>query len=106
MSGLEFLKILMPQYPIPVVVVSAVDGIVFEALRVGAVDFVEKPSGGAVNMRTFTEELANKIVIASKATVTNRRPVRQVPAANAGKPPIKCVVGKVANRSGLVAISS
>ena len=43
MSGIEFLKKLMPQYPIPVVVVSSVSESVFDALNAGAVDFVTKP---------------------------------------------------------------
>ncbi|NTV89477.1 MAG: response regulator [Clostridiales bacterium] len=43
MNGIEFLKKLMPQYPLPVVVVSAVDNCVFDALNAGAVDFVAKP---------------------------------------------------------------
>jgi two-component system chemotaxis response regulator CheB len=44
MNGIEFLKKLMPQYPIPVVVVSASGDNVFDALKAGAVDFVTKPS--------------------------------------------------------------
>src|SRR5665647_551116 len=43
MNGIEFLKRLMPQYPIPVVVVSSVSHNVFDALNAGAVDFVTKP---------------------------------------------------------------
>lgn len=43
MSGIEFLRKLMPQYPIPVVVISALSDKVFEALNAGAVDFVAKP---------------------------------------------------------------
>ena len=43
MSGLEFLRKLMPQYPIPVVVISALSDKVFDAMHAGAVDFVAKP---------------------------------------------------------------
>ena len=44
MNGIEFLKKLMPQYPLPVVVISALDAKVFDAMEAGAVDFVCKPS--------------------------------------------------------------
>lgn len=70
MNGIEFLKRLMPQYPLPVVVVSAVEENVFEALRAGAVDFVKKPDiyslGG---LDGFINEIIVKIKIASTAKV-------------------------------------
>ena len=44
MNGIEFLQKLMPQYPLPVVVISALSDKVFDALNAGAVDFVAKPS--------------------------------------------------------------
>lgn len=70
MSGIEFLKKLMPQYPLPVVVVSAVSSNVFDALRAGAVDFVTKPEAKNPNaMNTFFNELIVKIKIASTAKV-------------------------------------
>jgi len=70
MDGIAFLKKLMPQYPLPVIVVSSVGKNVFEALDAGAVDFVTKPdatkSGG---MNSFINELIVKIKIASTAKV-------------------------------------
>lgn len=70
MSGIEFLKRLMPQYPLPVVVVSSVSNNVFDALNAGAVDFVTKPNvtrqGG---LEGFINELIIKIKIASTAKV-------------------------------------
>ena len=44
MSGLEFLRKLMPQYPMPVVMLSSLSEKVFDALNAGAVDFVVKPA--------------------------------------------------------------
>ena len=44
MSGIEFLRKLMPQYPLPVVVISALSDRVFDAMNAGAVDFVGKPT--------------------------------------------------------------
>lgn len=70
MNGIEFLKKLMPQYPIPVVVVSAVSGNVFDALDAGAVDFVTKPdTAKAESFNSFLQELIVKIKIASTAKV-------------------------------------
>ena len=70
MSGIDFLKILMPQHPLPVIVVSAVDGIVFEALRAGAVDFIAKPDTGG--MANFIKDLRAKIKVASMAHLSNQ----------------------------------
>ena len=86
MSGIEFLKKLLPQYPIPVVVVSAVSENVFDALNAGAVDFVTKPdSKSARNLETFIHELIIKIKIAStaKVEVPKRELEREQPASAA-----------------------
>lgn len=73
MSGIEFLRKLMPQYPLPVVVISALNDKVFDAMNAGAVDFVGKP---AITSRTQLEdfirnELLVKIKIASTARIGN-----------------------------------
>ena len=73
MSGIEFLRKLMPQYPLPVVVISSLSDKVFDALNAGAVDFVAKP---AVSSRAQLEdfirnELLVKIKIASTAKISN-----------------------------------
>ena len=73
MSGIEFLRKLMPQYPLPVVVISSLSDKVFDALKAGAVDFVGKP---AVTSRAQLEdfirnELLVKIKIASTAKIGN-----------------------------------
>ncbi|SFA86598.1 two-component system, chemotaxis family, response regulator CheB [Acetitomaculum ruminis DSM 5522] len=73
MNGLEFLRKLMPQYPIATVVFSAMTDKVFDALNAGAVDFVPKPSGITYEeMQSFLEnELTTKIKIASTANLSN-----------------------------------
>ncbi len=54
----------------PVVVVSAVDDIVFDALNAGAVDFVSKPNRVDPNgVQSLVNELAVKIKIASISKV-------------------------------------
>lgn len=70
MNGIEFLKRLMPQYPLPVVVVSAVSSNVFDALNAGAVDFVTKPDYRVgKGVEPLINELIIKIKIASTAKV-------------------------------------
>jgi two-component system, chemotaxis family, protein-glutamate methylesterase/glutaminase len=70
MNGIEFLKLLMPQYPLPVVVVSAVDGAVFDAMNAGAVDFINKSNmKDERDRQRFISELIMKIKIASIAKV-------------------------------------
>ncbi len=70
-NGIEFLKQLLPEYPIPVVLVSSVNMNVFDALAAGAVDFVRKPDLSKTDsISSFMNELASKITIASRAKVT------------------------------------
>lgn len=67
MSGIDFLRKLIPQYPLPVVVVSALNDKVFDALNAGAVDFVAKPAvANSWQLEEFIRgELTSKIKIAS-----------------------------------------
>lgn len=93
MNGIEFLKRLIPQYPIPVVVVSAVNHSVFDALNAGAVDFVTKPEiRNGHGFDSFINELIVKIKIASTAKVGQlkkdsalKAPVGQVVSQNSRK---------------------
>lgn len=69
-NGIEFVKRLIPKYPVPVVLVSSLNLNVFEALSAGAVDFVRKPDMSAKNsVNIFINELAAKVTIASSARV-------------------------------------
>ncbi|MGI6120455.1 MAG: protein-glutamate methylesterase/protein-glutamine glutaminase [Desulfosporosinus sp.] len=71
MNGIEFIRRLLPQYALPVVVVSTVSAAVFEALKAGAVDFVSKPNVQSVQaVEGFIHELIIKIKIAARAKVT------------------------------------
>ncbi|MFH7319957.1 chemotaxis response regulator protein-glutamate methylesterase [Desulfurivibrio sp. D14AmB] len=76
MDGVEFLRRLMPQYPLPVVMVSALtkkgQRITLDALEAGAVDFVTKPSTDvARGLSSMLMELRTKIKIASGANVAH-----------------------------------
>ena len=75
MDGVEFLKKLMPQYPIPVVMVSAMTGpkasITIEALESGAIDYVLKPSSSFGNkLHDMIDELIIKLKVAAKTDVS------------------------------------
>jgi len=76
MDGIEFLRKLMPQYPIPVVVVSSLTqkgkDITLQALEAGAVDYVAKPKSNlAEGLMGMMNELKTKIKIASTANVAH-----------------------------------
>jgi two-component system chemotaxis response regulator CheB len=76
MDGVEFLKKLMPQYPLPVVMVSALTQrgkqITLDALEAGAVDFVSKPSTDvARGLNAMMMELRTKVKIACTANVSH-----------------------------------
>ena len=75
MDGIEFLQKLMPQYPLPVVMISSLSDRVFDAMNAGAVDFVAKPTvSNRQEMEEFIRtELPVKIKIASIARVHRRR---------------------------------
>lgn len=85
MSGIEFLRKLMPQYPLPVVVISSLSDKVFDALNAGAVEFVAKPANaGRLQLEAFVKnELPVKIKIASIAKIAGRK---REPLAVAKKP--------------------
>lgn len=85
MDGVEFLRRLMPQYPIPVLMVSALTErgkkITLDALDAGAVDFVTKPSLDiARGLTQMLEELRAKVKDVSKANVSRWKRDRK-PAA-------------------------
>jgi len=82
MDGVAFLRKLMPQYPIPIIMVSSLTQrgkqITMEALEAGAVDFVAKPTSNiAAGLSGMLAELRAKVKIASTANVSHwkgRRP--------------------------------
>ena len=73
MNGIDFLRKLMPQYPLPVVVISSLSDKVFDALNAGAVDFVAKPAiSNRAQLEDFIRnELLVKIKIACTAKISN-----------------------------------
>jgi two-component system chemotaxis response regulator CheB len=82
MDGVEFLRRLMPQYPIPVVMVSSLTQrgkeITMQALEAGAVDFVAKPTSNvAQGLQSMMMELRTKVKIASTANVSHWKSKRE-----------------------------
>ena len=92
MDGLEFLRKLMPQYPLPVVMVSSLTQtgkqITLDCLEAGAVDFVAKPTSNmAQGLSAMLSELRTKVKIASTVNVShwkNRRD--QLPGRGLARP--------------------
>lgn len=114
MSGIETLEQIMRVHPVPVLMVSAYTSqgaaVTVEALRLGAVDFIEKPSGVvSVDIHTISEALIRKVKIAARAqprpllerTVEPRRykpatpgtPSVSGPAPASSRPPMPPVSG-------------
>ena len=77
MDGLDFLEKLMRLRPMPVIMVSSLtergSEITMRALELGAVDFVTKPKLSIQSgMKEYTELIADKIRMASKARIKAR----------------------------------
>jgi two-component system, chemotaxis family, protein-glutamate methylesterase/glutaminase len=83
MNGIEFLKYLMPQYPVPVIIVSSISKSgareTLDALELGAVDFVLKPSNQLdIAVPEMIYELRKKIIAASKVDVSGwKKPLQR-----------------------------
>lgn len=74
MNGIEFIRQLLPQYPIPVIVVSTVSAAVFDAMNAGAVDFVAKPDPSSPkSVASFIYDMITKIKVAALSKVTKNK---------------------------------
>lgn len=107
MNGIEFLRRLMPQYPLPTIIVSAISESVFEAIQYGAVDFVRKPDGQMfVSNKEFFSDLIYKIKTAATAKVKHLSEKKGVVAAGAPAVPggVK-VIAIGASTGGTVALT-
>ena len=91
MDGLTFLRILMAQHPLPVVVVSSLtqagSKLAMDAMDAGAVDVLAKP-GGSTTVGALAEKLAFHVKAAAASTrFRNRRVPAPVPATASGRGP-------------------
>lgn len=75
MNGIDFLRKLMPQYPIPTVMISSLNKAVFDAMDAGAVEFVNKPDNTEAEYISewVQQELIAKIRIAATVKVGSRK---------------------------------
>ncbi|MFX1274115.1 MAG: chemotaxis-specific protein-glutamate methyltransferase CheB [Promethearchaeota archaeon] len=74
MDGLEAFKHIMEDYPIPTIILSAVNpqnmDTSVQALLMGAFDYIIKPGGiGAKDLPRFREELRSKVFLASQSQI-------------------------------------
>ncbi|MCI8994145.1 MAG: chemotaxis response regulator protein-glutamate methylesterase [Lachnospiraceae bacterium] len=93
MTGLEFLKEVLPSHPVPVILVSSLNVRVFDALAAGAVDFVRKPGTENGAREQFMASLRAKLAIGANAKP--RLPVSSV----AGHAPAQTVNTAMAPRA-------
>ena len=89
MNGIDFLKLLLPQWPVPVVVVSSSEKSAPEALKAGAVDFLAKPTERSPeSIQRFIGEIARRVVVAGRAgraRTYRPAPVREEPPKAAAR---------------------
>jgi two-component system chemotaxis response regulator CheB len=106
MNGIDFVRRVLANCFIPIIMVSAVSNTVFEAMEAGAVDFVVKPDERyQVGRTVFIENLIQKIRIAS--TIKRKNPIqtgsslviRKISGSNA-------VIAMGASTGGMEAIQS
>lgn len=81
MDGVDFLRRLMPQYPLPVIMVSSLTQkgkqITLDSLEAGAVDFVSKPTSDiARGLKDMLLELRAKVKLAASANVSHWKAAR------------------------------
>lgn len=96
MNGIEFIRQLLPQHPIPIIVVSAISSAVFDAMNAGAVDFITKPTiTTAKGIEHFVNDMIGKIKEVSKAKVKSTSAVQQ-----------KITEGDYRNKKNLIAIGA
>ncbi|MFC0014368.1 MULTISPECIES: chemotaxis response regulator protein-glutamate methylesterase [Allobacillus] len=77
MNGLETLKRIMEIHPMPVVMLSSTTKVgakeTVEALRIGAVDFISKPSGAiSLDIHKIATEITKKIIQAAETSDTQQ----------------------------------
>lgn len=107
MNGIEFLEKIMALRPMPVIMVSTLTvigaDVTLNALHIGAVDAVAKPSGRE-GLNIFGEELRQKARAASRATVNRWRPSNT--AACSSQPSYAADIAPLASGCKLIAIGA
>lgn len=105
MKGIEFIRRLLPQYPLPVIVVSNVSEAVFDAMNAGAVDFVTKPNIQIPkSVENFIKDLIAKIKIAANAKIAQPNTAYVTPEVTANKVHSNKIIAIGASTGGTEAI--
>ena len=110
MDGLTFLKILMEQRPLPVIIMSSLSqhgsDTAIEALRLGAFDVLAKPHG-SYSFGDLGPQLIARIKATAGAKIQKRaaEPARRVPAAPPPPRPAR-VPGNYANPRSLILLGA
>ena len=107
MDGLSALSLIMAERPVPVVMVSSLteNGALatFEALNLGAVDYIAKPGGTiSLSIDKIIDELLGKVRAAAKARIKGKRPAIKGLAQRLRDDRIKVTAHPVAVRRGVV----
>lgn len=80
MNGIQAVRHIMIESPVPIVVLSSLfsDGVVtFDALRLGVVDFVAKPSGAiSQDIHTSKQQIIDRVKLAESVQLKNIRRIR------------------------------
>ena len=101
MDGLATIRHIMVESPVPVVVLSSLfsDGAVtFEALRLGIVDFIPKPSGTILeDIDRSRRQIIDRVKIASSLNIHNIRRARLESAQNDENLSAQCGVTRLEN---------
>ncbi|RSD28005.1 protein-glutamate methylesterase/protein-glutamine glutaminase [Mesobacillus subterraneus] len=97
MNGLEVLKVIMEEEPVPVVMLSSTTkegaDTTFQAIQAGAVDFVAKPSGSiSIDLHKIKAELIEKVLSASRANLSKINIQHQ--PGTAGRAPERTLVSQ------------
>lgn len=95
MDGIEALKKIMDECPVPVVMLSSETkrgaDQTLQAMSIGAVDFIAKPSGSiSLDIKSLSKEICNKVYTASSVKIHKKmtRPIKHIPIEDI-KHPIK-----------------
>ena len=96
MDGIEFIRQLLPQHPVPIIVVSSLGSAILDALNAGAVDFLTKPSLAQDHAaERFIRDLIHKVKAVYAAKVMPVSELQGVPADPVSAPGLQADEGRL-----------
>ncbi len=106
-DGVSLIKQLLPQYPIPIIVVSSVGDKIFDAIKAGAIDYLLKANFSDSSERIlFFKELTSKIISAYNKTYIQKAEKFNYVRIKAKKNITHSIIVMGASTGGTQAISS